>query len=125
MDNSSLLLDFSYEGKVEIRGEKLEMLMVLAKDLEAKHPSLEREDRLGQHPFAGFGTVMEDIKKKLAGGVREGQNIAQNGPRFWLWSPLETPKWVKDPGNGLKSIRGSWRDQFGGISGVLDPFRGF
>ena len=63
MDNSSLLLDFSYEGKVEIRGEKLEMLMVLAKDLEAKHPSLEREDRLGQHPFAGFGTVMEDIKK--------------------------------------------------------------
>ena len=63
MDNSSLLLDFSYEGKVEIRGEKLEMLMVLAKDLEAKHPSLEREDRLGQHPFAGFGTVMEDIKR--------------------------------------------------------------
>ena len=63
MDNSSLLLDFSYEGKVEIRGEKLEMLMVLAKDLEAKHPSLEREDRLGQHPFAGFGTVMEDIQR--------------------------------------------------------------
>ena len=100
MDNSSLLLDFSYEGKVEIRGEKLEMLMVLAKDLEAKHPSLEREDRLGQHPFAGFGTVMEDIKKKLtwlAGGVREGQNIAQNRPRFWLWSPLEAPKLVEDP----------------------------
>ena len=34
---------------------------------------------------------------KLAGGVREGQNIAQNGPCLWLWSPLETPKWVKDP----------------------------
>ena len=33
----------------------------------------------------------------LAGGVREGQNIAQNVPRFWLWSPLEAPKWVKDP----------------------------
>ena len=63
MDNSSLLLDFSYEGKVEIRGEKLEMLMVLAKDLEAKHPSLEREDRLGKHPFTEFGTVMEDIKR--------------------------------------------------------------
>ena len=33
-------------------------------------------------------------------------------------------KLVKDPGNGLKSIRGSWRDHFGGISGVLDTFRG-
>ena len=30
----------------------------------------------------------------LAGGAREGQNIAQNGPRFWLWSPLEAPQWV-------------------------------
>ena len=54
MDNSSLLLDFSYEGKVEIRGEKLEMLMVLAKDLEAKHPSLEREDRLGNTHLQDF-----------------------------------------------------------------------
>ena len=27
------------------------------------HPSVEREDRLGKHPFAGFGTVMEDIKR--------------------------------------------------------------
>ena len=44
---------------------------------------------------------------------------------FWPRSLLEAPKWVKDPGNGLKSIRGSWRDHFGGISGVLDPFRGF
>ena len=47
----------------------------------------------------------------LAGGVREGQNIAPNGPRFWLLGPLETPKWGQDPGNGLKSIRGSWGDQ--------------
>ena len=38
-------------------------------------------------------------------------------------SLLEAPKWVKDPGNGLKSIRGR-RDHFGGISGVLDTFRG-
>ena len=60
----------------------------------------------------------------LVGGVREGQNIAQNGPRFWLWSPLETPNGVKHPGNGLKSIRGSWGDHLGFISGVLDPFRG-
>ena len=43
----------------------------------------------------------------LAGGVREGQNIAQNRPRFWLWSPLEAPKWVKDPENGKKLFRGS------------------
>ena len=25
------------------------------------HPALKREDRLGKHPFAGFGTVVEDI----------------------------------------------------------------
>ena len=43
---------------------------------------------------------------------------------FWPRSLLEAPKWVKDPGNGLKSIRGSWRDHFGGISGVLDTFKG-
>ena len=24
-------------------------------------PPLEREDRLGKHPFAGFGTLVEDI----------------------------------------------------------------
>ena len=46
----------------------------------------------------------------LAGGVREGQNMAQNGPLLWLPSPLETPKCAKDPRNGLKSIRGSWED---------------
>ena len=50
-------------------------------------------------------------------GVREGQNIAQNGPCFWLWSPLEAPKWVRDPGDGLKSIRESWGDHLGSISG--------
>ena len=27
------------------------------------HPVLKREDRLRKHPFAGFGTVMEDIKR--------------------------------------------------------------
>ena len=55
----------------------------------------------------------------LAGGVREGPNIAKYGPRFWLLSPLEAPKWVQDPGNGLKSIRGSWGDHLASISGVL------
>ena len=43
---------------------------------------------------------------------------------LWPRSLLEAPKWVKDPGNGLKSIRGIWRDHFGGISGVLDTSRG-
>ena len=27
------------------------------------HPALKREDRLGKEPFAGFGTVAEDIKR--------------------------------------------------------------
>ena len=34
------------------------------------------------------------------------------------------PKWVQDPGNGLKSIRGSLGGHLGSISGVLDPLRG-
>ena len=55
----------------------------------------------------------------LAGGVREGPNIAKYGPRFWLLSPLEAPKWVQDPGNGLKSIRGSWGDRSGPFQGSL------
>ena len=25
------------------------------------HPALKREDRLGKEPFAGFGTLVEDI----------------------------------------------------------------
>jgi len=42
---------------------------------------------------------------------------------FWPRSLLEAPKWVKDPGNGLKSIRGSWRDHFGPeyMAGMAEP----
>ena len=29
--------------------------------MEAEHPALKREDRLGKDPFAGFGTVVKDI----------------------------------------------------------------
>ena len=29
--------------------------------MDDSHPVLKREDRLRKHPFAGFGTVMEDI----------------------------------------------------------------
>ena len=50
----------------------------------------------------------------------EGQNIAPNGPRFWLLSPLEAPKCVQDPGNGLKSIRGSLGDHLGAIRPFCD-----
>ena len=59
-----------------------------------------------------------------SGKVKIGQNIAQNRPRFWLWSPLEAPKWVEDPWKGFKSTRGSWGYHLGSVSGVLDPFRG-
>ena len=38
-----------------------------------------------------------------SGKIKIGQNVDQNGPRFWLWSPLEAPKWVKDPRNGFWS----------------------
>ena len=61
--------------------------------------------------------AISDIKNLtgLAGGVGEGPNIAKYGPRFWLLSPLEAPKWVQDPRNGLKSIGGSWGDNLGSI----------
>ena len=70
------------------------------------------------HLYKPFWTQKKLIG--LAGGVREGQNIAQNGPRFWLWSLLEAPSWVEDPGNGLKSIRGSWGDHLGSITGGFE-----
>ena len=55
-----------------------------------------------------------------AGKVKIGQNIAQNWPRFWLWSPLEAPKCVKDPWNGPQMIPPTAPDWFESISGVLD-----
>ena len=46
-----------------------------------------------------------------AGGVREGQNMAQNAARAvnpmqncWLRSPVEAPEWLKDTKNGPKTI---------------------
>ena len=29
--------------------------------IKRRHPALKRQDRLGKEPFAGFGTVVEDI----------------------------------------------------------------
>ena len=64
--------------------------------------------------------------KKIWPGWQGGSGKVKIWPRmglayvhFWLWSPLETPKWVKDPRNGLKSIRGSWGDHLRSISGVF------
>ena len=52
--------------------------------------------------------------KKIDRVGRGGAKKAKLWPRmglafiyFWPRSLLEAPKWVKDPGNGLKSIRGS------------------
>ena len=59
-----------------------------------------------------------------SGKVKIGQNVAQNGPCFWLWSFLEAPKWVKVPWNGPQMIPPIAPDWFESISGVLDPFRG-
>ena len=67
--------------------------------------------------------------KKIWPGWQGGSINVKIWPRMglaiiYLWprSLLEAPKWVKDPGNGLKSIRGSWGDHLGSISGFLDPF---
>ena len=48
-----------------------------------------------------FGPKIFDL---VGRGVREGQNMAKNGPRLWLRSPLGAPKWVKDPGNGPQMV---------------------
>ena len=37
---------------------------------------------------------------RLVGGVREGQNMAQNGPRLYIFLASEPTKWVKDSGYG-------------------------
>ena len=46
--------------------------------LEAWHPALKREDRLGKEPFAGFGTVVEDITEN---GYTKNQPILLGA--FW------------------------------------------
>ena len=47
----------------------------------------------------------------MAGGVREGQNMAKNAARTvnpmqncWLRSHVEAPKWVKDTINGSQMV---------------------
>ena len=56
-------------------------------------------------------TLNQNNLTGLAGGVREGQNMAQNAARAvnpmqncWLRSPVEAPKWLKDTRNGPQTI---------------------
>ena len=53
----------------------------------------------------------QNILTGLAGGVKEGQNIAKNAAgavnpmqNCWLRSPVEPPKWPKDTRNGPQTI---------------------
>ena len=64
------------------------------------------------HIYKPFWTQKID---RVGRGVKEGQNIAQNGPGFWLWNPLKAPKWVKEPGNGPQMIQPNAPDWFEGL----------
>ena len=56
-------------------------------------------------------TLNQNNLTGLAGGVREGQNMAQNAAgavnpmqNYLLRSPVEAPEWLKDTRNGPKTI---------------------
>ena len=73
-------------------------------------------------------TLNQNNLTRLAGGVREGQNMAQNvagavNPmqNCWLQSPVEALKWVKDTRNGPQMVSPI---EFESYSGILDLFRG-
>ena len=51
----------------------------------------------------------------LAGGVREGQNFAPNGPRFLASEPSRGPKMCPGPRKWTQINQG----QLGGLFGVL------
>ena len=43
---------------------EVDEVSILTNELDSlSHPVLKRQDRLGKDPFAGFGTVLEDIKR--------------------------------------------------------------
>ena len=67
----------------------------------------------------------------LAGGVREGQNMAQNAAhavnpmqKSWLQSPGEAPKWLKDTRNGPETISPIYLSLFPGSLTYLGASRG-
>ena len=52
---SKVLIRASYsDGYNQLRGRRW-------RSVRLGHPALKRQDRLGKEPFAGFGTVVEDI----------------------------------------------------------------
>ena len=57
-----------------------------------------------------------------SGKVKIGQNIDQNGPRFWLWSPLEAP--FEMDSNEPGAVGGIIWGQFQGSSTHLGASRG-
>ena len=68
----------------------------------------------------------------LAGGVREGQNMAQNAAdavnpmqNCWLRSPVEAPKWVEDTRNGPQMDSPIDLSLFPGFLTYLGACRGF
>ena len=75
------------------------------------------------------GTPVRSVSshKKFDQVGRGGQGrskSAQEMDLVWIKNSQRAPKWVKDPGNGLKSIRGSGGYHLGSISVVFGPFRG-
>ena len=67
----------------------------------------------------------------LAGGVREGQNMAQNAAhavnpmqKSWLRRPGEAPKWLKDTRNGPETISPIYLILFPGSLTYLGASRG-
>ena len=68
--------------------------------------------------------LLSEAAKRWTPNIIRGSHLfrqqlkkATYGPSFWLLSPLEAPRWVRDHGDGLKSIRESWGDHLGSISG--------
>ena len=68
----------------------------------------------------------------LAGGVIEGQNIAQNAAdavnpmqNYWLQRPVEAPKWVKDTRNGPQMVSPIDLSLFPGFLTYIGACRGF
>ena len=68
----------------------------------------------------------------LAGGVKEGKNIAKNAARAvnpmqncWLRSPVEAPKWVEDTRNGPQMDSPIDLSLFLGFLTYLGACRGF
>ena len=71
--------NFQNDGKKSVQVKSMHNWSALEGSWENEsHPALKRQDRLGKEPFAGFGTVVEDITES---GYTKNQPILL-GP-FW------------------------------------------